>query len=225
MYGKLIDYKQLTMVLIMNNTKNTKYIKNYYKEFKTTLQIEKWAERYYLDWSDNLKKSYENKDALNYLKFYFGESYKRINYRLRNDNLQENEVETIRKCIEIIKATLQIPENIIVYRAVGKEFFINAKISTLKFLEKGFMSTSLSKEAVIDTGKGRYTPYKSCKYILKIHINKGTNGIYSEFIKSNFGGSSYEYEILFPPNILIKLIRLPYYNFKLHRWIFTLEML
>lgn len=208
----------------MKNSKRINPTKNCYKKFKTPFQIEKWAKQYYLDWSNNFKNSH-NKDILDYLKFYFGQSYKKINYGLRNDNLRENEVNSIRNCIKMINAAPEIPENITVYRAVDKDFFINTKVDNFKFLEKGFMSTSLLKESIIDTGEGRYTPYKSCKYILKIHINKGTHGIYSEFIKSNFGGPSNEYEILFPPDVSIKLVGFPYYNFKSHRWIFTLEML
>lgn len=221
---QLINYK-LTMVLIMKSSKNIKSREKHYKNFTTPLQIEKWAEQYYLDWSDDFKKAHKNKNALDYLKFYFGETYKNINFRLRSGNLRENELNTIRDCIRIIKAAPKIPENIIVYRAVGKDFFRNARINSFKFFEKGFMSTSLLEGAVIDKNKGRYTPYQSCKYILKIHINKETEAVYSEFIKSNFGGPSNEYEILFPPNILIKLIKLPYYNFKLHRWIFTSKIL
>lgn len=209
----------------MKSSKNIKSRDKHYKNFTTPLQIEKWAEQYYLDWSDDFKNAHKNKNALDYLKFYFGEAYKNINFRLRSGNLRENELNTIRDCIRIIKAAPKIPENITVYRAVDKDFFINTKVDNFKFLEKGFMSTSLLKESIIDTGEGRYTPYKSCKYILKIHINKGTHGIYSEFIKSNFGGPSNEYEILFPPDVSIKLVGFPYYNFKSHRWIFTLEML
>lgn len=43
------------MVLIMKSSKNIKSSEKRYKNFKTPLQIEKWAERYYLEWSDNFK--------------------------------------------------------------------------------------------------------------------------------------------------------------------------
>ncbi|MCC5425078.1 ADP-ribosyltransferase [Clostridium botulinum] len=169
-------------------------------DFKNDLNglADRWGKKNYKEWADDL--SVEEREALD---GYIRREYKDINAYLRNDSKPVSgstmEESRIQDRIEKITESLEkrpIPENVTVYRWCGAAEFgyeIGKIPEFKKFeedflnkdkLEKGYMSTSLSSEAL--------SAFSSRKIILRLQLPQGSKGAYV----SALGGFGSEKEML-----------------------------
>ncbi|NFI06682.1 hypothetical protein FDF97_07820 [Clostridium botulinum] len=169
-------------------------------DFKNDLNglADRWGKQHYKEWADDL--SVEEREALD---GYIRREYKDINAYLRNDSKPVSgstmEESRIQDRIEKITESLEkepIPENVTVYRWCGAAEFgyeIGKIPEFKKFeedflnkdkLEKGYMSTSLSSEAL--------SAFSSRKIILRLQLPQGSKGAYV----SALGGFGSEKEML-----------------------------
>lgn len=202
----------------LQSLKNSNYsnIKIKFKEFVDEKDVDVWAKDNYSDWKKQLnwKKLEDNRSSgkSSAIELYRGDGYNYINGLLRgNICFNKGDHETYYKDLGIelakdIKAAGPLSENIIVYRSVDDETFemiLDELIRENKFIEKGFLSTTLLKEKVM-SGEERYVCDNRC--ILKIYVKKGTRGAYTSIFFDTIG----EYEMTFLNNSVLKLKSPPY---------------
>ena len=137
-----------------------------------------------------------------------GDKYRDINRILREcrDVIgMEKDIALIDKIILDMIFAPSLPENIIVYRSVDDGTFekiINEISDNGEFTEKGFMSTTLYKNKVLN----ELEHYSKNKGLLKIYIKKGEIGVYT----SLFNDATNENEMLFLPGGKLTIKNKPY---------------
>lgn len=190
---------------------NNGYLVNgtlYIKVSETSLcnHYNQWAEYYKQLTEDIARYASKESNTLSYnLDYYCGYNYSIINQHLRKEiSIEYNPwIERAHLLQLTIFYAPRIPENLIAYRGVDEsftdKFFLNTDHVAI---EKGFLSTSISALVAKDFSKNNS--------ILKIHVGSGTPGIYVDAILPKD-----EYELLFPPNGMLKLISEPYYDPKI----------
>lgn len=148
-----------------------------YKEFNE-VKAKEWAKHNYKVTSDQLTTKEKNA-----VEKYCKENCPTVNKLLRDSKGIIKNNDEIRILDGIIRKTNLI-ENIIVYRIVNKDLFINSNI----YCEHGFMSTSLVNGDINSIHRGDYR--------LKIFLPVNTFGFYANFISCREG----EYEYILPRN-------------------------
>lgn len=118
--------------------------------------------------------------------------------------------EQIRRILAVNSVLTQhnIPENIIVYRYTHKKLIRElCSKQILKrgmcFADKGFFSTTLVSQLLIDFAK----KYR-CDCLLKIYVPTGTRGAYVS-IKNSLTTLD-EQEVLFAPNVRLEIVKVNY---------------
>lgn len=189
--------------------------KDGYIEFTSQKEIEEWGKKYYSEWSEKYKTTF-----INYSKFtrnslfkspvelYCGYKYREINHSLRYD--EDNQYRVLADILSVVICSAPpIPCDLIGYRLVSdnvadKMFNIknlkNPNSEITPYLEKGFMSISLSKN--ITKLNEHYSGYNN---LLKVYIMNGTDGIYVNNITSRP-----EEELILRPDIYVYLMKYPY---------------
>lgn len=186
--------------------------KNNYREFTNEDEAEAWGKKYYYKWSKQYKESIKLVkkivktpciDAT--IECYCGYNYEQINEYLRFD--KEDDIYLYREMADILALLLsmapRIPDNIVVYRLVCDEFIdelIRNHREGIPFQEKGFVSTSLTKDII--QSEERYSEHNN---LLKIYVKSNTIGIYVNEITRRS-----EEEMLLYPNGYFKLLEKPY---------------
>lgn len=186
--------------------------KNNYREFTNEDEAEAWGKKYYYKWSKQYKESIKLVkkivktpciDAT--IECYCGYNYEQINEYLRFD--KEDDIYLYREMADILALLLtmapRIPDNIVVYRLVCDEFIdelIRNHREGIPFQEKGFVSTSLTKDII--QSDERYSDHNN---LLKIYVKSNTIGIYVNEITRRS-----EEEMLLYPNGYFKLLEKPY---------------
>lgn len=177
-----------------------------YKVFSLEKKMMEWGEKYYPSTRYN---SLENKEIKDFLNYYTGNADRLINGALRNtqnfDELFSYGLFTNETYIRVLEEieNASIPENIIVYRKIGKYLFDNmlewSKINHIRkgciIFDKGFLSTSLSYRAA------RSIHHLGKDIMATIYVPKGTKGIYLGNL-TNLN----EYEMLFLPETKLKVL-------------------
>lgn len=190
--------------------------KSKYKEFLTVEECRTWGE-YYSNWAKRYKEVMSLTEKIktqhsletSTVECYCGYSYREINKLLRSESISDNKLYD--KMADILIMALcsapRIPEDIVVYRVIGKDFIEdmirhNKLNRPTPIQEKGFMSTSLLKNIV-----NIYSEAVEEPNLLKIYVPKNTIGIYVNSITKRD-----EEEILIAPNNYLWLLEYPYYD-------------
>ena len=180
-----------------------------YREFTTSEEAETWGKAIY---SDFVKMYDENMFFLKQhdildeilcaaIECYCGYTYRDINKYLRTGE-DKNSRQIYTRMADMISLSIvmapAIPENIILYRMISDEVFLELqeKSKNSWMIEKGFLSASLVK-AISEQEES----YARHTVMLKLLVNKGTKGIYV----SELAGRS-EMEMLLLPNAFLQLV-------------------
>lgn len=179
-----------------------------YKELTNT-EAEIFQIQNYKKYCDNLSQN--DKNLLKY--GYLGTNFININESLRgiytngSDKQKIKYLETANLLTNIILQAPKVPENIIVYRGLCTENYdIKEHINNNLYIDSGFLSTSLSKESVLDEFS-----FKN-DIIMKIYVPMNASALGVDCIANRK-----EYELLFPPNTKLKYLgkKLRFYEFEL----------
>lgn len=173
-----------------------------YKEFITEEEAQKWAEKNYA-----YQCSYEFKSGqdFNALFYYGGNKYKSVNRFLRNnEKISEDDKMLVERLRKIVLSTT-LPENVVVYRSVKYSSFKNLcgenKISRgVRFCDKAFLSTSLSKNCAMKFHKN-----KGNDCMLKLYLTAGVHAIYLSY--TNTISVLHEQELLLEPEVEFEVIK------------------
>lgn len=173
-----------------------------YKEFITEEEAQKWAEKNYA-----YQCSYEFKSGqdFNALFYYGGNKYKSVNRFLRNnEKISEDDKMLVEKLRKIVLSTT-LPENVVVYRSVKysgfKDLCGENKISRgVRFCDKAFLSTSLSKNCAMKFHKN-----KGNDCMLKLYLTAGIHAIYLSY--TNTISVLHEQELLLEPEVEFEIIK------------------
>lgn len=173
-----------------------------YKEFITEEEAQKWAEKNYA-----YQCSYEFKSGqdFNALFYYGGNKYKSVNRFLRNnEKISEDDKMLVERLRKIVLSTT-LPENVVVYRSVKYSCFKNLcgenKISRgVRFCDKAFLSTSLSKNCAMKFHKN-----KGNDCMLKLYLTAGVHAIYLSY--TNTISVLHEQELLLEPEVEFEVIK------------------
>lgn len=200
--------------------------KDEYKNFKSTLEAEKWGMQYYRKWGKHYLNSMKATKGIikengisNSIEYYCGETYRWINQYLRTgiDNSLSKTYANIADTLTIILCLApRVSENIIVYRLVNNEFIerlIEANKQGIWVQENGFLSTSLTENIV---NNNEY--YSSYNNLLKIYVKSNTVGVYVNAVTKR-----QEEELLLAPNGYLKLLEYPYK--KNNRFVYECELI
>lgn len=203
--------------------------KEYYHEFHSKDEATTWGLKHYKKWGykyrffmQKIKDSslfVKSEIKINPVEYYCGHGYKNINAYKRNfssDVTLEWRVNAELLSLVLLSAP-PIPENIVVYKMVSKEYIEELtkaynEIEHHYYNEKGFFSTSLTKDIALDED------YKD-REILKIYVPKGKYGIFVDSVVSRG-----EYEILLQNNISIRMCGYPYKDLRLKKTIYECEI-
>lgn len=194
---------------------DTMYVsKDKYHEFKDDKEIQEWGEYHYRKWSKEYKrvmkeskKSVDDPIFTSIIECYLGELYRQINEYLRFDKDKENMFRYLSSFLKVVVNTApRIPEDIVVYRLVPNkviEKLIENNKKGEPLTEKGFMSTSLLKEFLMQDENPAV--YASFTNLLKIYIPKNTRGIFADIVTDRS-----EKEMLIYPDGHLRMIAYPY---------------
>lgn len=192
---------------IINNIKSSDYL-----EFRNVNEAEEWGKKHYLQWSEEYKNNMnitkniiKDSCVTSVIECYCGYSYIQINEYLRfNRDTKNNFGREMAIALSLMLSFApRVPNDIIAYRLVCDNV-VNKIIENNKqgipTIEKGFISTSLTKDIV--TSDEAYSEHSN---LLKIYIPQNTVGIYVNGIAKRK-----EQELLLSPNGYFKLIKNPY---------------
>jgi len=164
------------------------------EEFSEVTDIDKWSEENF----GRLKKEL-TEDELTAISQYSNYSFGRMNDFLRG--LDSTAPEVTQKYIRDLKTAIskgKVPDNIISYRGIHSGIADKFKGKTGLILEdKGFLSTTLSKEKGIFFGRKTENGI-----LLKLYVPKGTNGISFNAV----GTWSEEFELILRPDLKFKVL-------------------
>lgn len=171
-------------------------------------------------YSDKTKEINDARDErLIVIACYAGWRSLEINQYLRGDSLNcdhEDNIETLR---QLLAVSPRLPEKTVLYRAVSffvLELMVKEMENTGYFLDKGFLSTSLNLAGISnieDDLMGKV------EYVLKLYVPCGVHALYIENIKG-MGMQREEYEVILPPDSIIRMIRPPFKEMRYGYWIF-----
>lgn len=196
--------------------------KENYHEFHSKEEATEWGYKYYKEWGykyRNFFSNIKNSSLFNHtninidpVQYYAGHTYHQINnYKRYNDpDISLNTKINAEVLSLALFSAPPIPEDIVVYRMVPIEDLealidANKKTSHHFYYEKGFMSTSLTKDIAL------HDEYKD-RLVLKIYVPKGKYGIFVDAI-TNRG----EYELLLQNNLYIRLCGKPYKDYDINK--------
>ncbi|MEK5214655.1 MULTISPECIES: ADP-ribosyltransferase [Psychrobacillus] len=155
-----------------------------FKNFNEEDEAEQWA-------NQNYKNTEVNNEVMKTIATYCKEDTPTLNLVLRNETeateINSGEIKSLDQFLQ----GHRVNENIIVYRTINFNPFKKKR----KFIEKGYMSTSL-----LNNSPAHVFNYK---YRLKIYVPKGTNGFYVNFISCRPG----EFEFLLKRNTTLHFIK------------------
>lgn len=185
--------------------------KGKFREFHSDKEASEWAMNHFRLWINEMR-SIKETSCLNYnytanlLDAYTSSLNVPINKLLRGceEDLDEKQMKEYYEKISIVSneiSRFSLQENIIVYRFTHKKLF-KALFETSRmqknnlFTEKGFMSTTLVRDLLVEFAK-------SHKYncLLRLYLPKGTKGRYMQLTNR-----INEQEFLLPPNSTFKLL-------------------
>lgn len=209
--------------------KNMNIDKTLYKSLNSREKAIEWGETHYKDWKEHyssllseMEYNHNKSDYYDAIDSYCGCTYSSINEYLRNNKNDTSKSKFIREYTDILILLLylspRIPENIVLYRLVNKEFIKNFLGKSNKgsyITELGFVSTSLSSDIVkiVDESYSNYND------LLKIYVEKGNVGLYTSiFVEKT------EAEMLLPPNARFYLISKPYYDKSLGKQVYECKI-
>jgi len=161
----------------------------------------KWTEERYKSWKAEIRKS---NGGITSVDHYMGNAYQYINEEFRGIKVPSDDYfkNIGSELAEQLKSAGSLSEDIIVYRIVDdltfEKIIRDMKLNTV-FIDKGFMSTTLLRENILN-GEHRYVCDNRC--VLKIHAKKGVVGAYISIFDEN---KMNEYEMLFLNNAELKL--------------------
>ena len=193
-----------------------------YLEFCSSEEAQQWGEKYYSTWAtyyhytmDSVKE--RKRGVSTYpVEYYCGNGYTHVNKYLRGESVSycgQKDAETIATVLPIVLCSApRIPENIVVYRAVPNSFVTRMKEDNKKRLplqEKGFLSTSMTKEIVKNSEFSYYGDY-----LLKIFIPKEAVGIYVNSVTRRT-----ENEILLMSGCYLGMASHPFYDASVNKQI------
>lgn len=138
------------------------------------------------------EKKSEDRDLALWLEKYCKPEKPLINIKLRNNLKLDVDDKKLIKLLDSLIRNFKIENNIIVYRGLDKDVFDN---QNTVFVEKGYLSTSLVKEAIWFS--------HNKKYWYKILIPKGTFG----FCPQVYTCRDIEYELILPRGAKLQLIK------------------
>ncbi len=173
-----------------------------YKEFITEEEAQKWAEKNYAYQCSDEFKSGQDFDALFH---YGGNNYKSVNRFLRNNEKISQETKLLVERLRKIVLSTTLTENVVVYRSVKYSCFKNLcgenKISRgVRFCDKAFLSTSLSKNCAMKFHKN-----KGNDCTLKLYLTAGIHAIYLSY--TNTISVLHEQELLLEPEVEFEIIK------------------
>jgi len=181
-----------------NKEEANTFLKENYQKYCQDYKEKKIAmERYGYDYRNHLLHFYA--DA------YLGNMYAVINEYMRTGNLEDQEYSrtldpVIDRLNELIILGPRIPKDIVVYRGVSdktmKMMLSEQKSHYNTYYDKGFMSTTLLLQALVDESERHY------ENILKIYVPKGAFALGVSCITDRD-----EYEILFPGGQYLTFIK------------------
>ena len=209
--------------------KNMNIDKTLYKSLNSREKAIEWGETHYKDWKEHysillseMEYNHNKSDYYDAIDSYCGCTYSSINEYLRNNKNDTSKSKFIREYTDILILLLylspRIPEIIVLYRLVNKEFIKNFLGKSNKgsyITELGFVSTSLSSDIVkiVDESYSNYND------LLKIYVEKGNVGLYTSiFVEKT------EAEMLLPPNARFYLISKPYYDKSLGKQVYECKI-
>lgn len=203
--------------------------KENYHEFQTKEEATEWGIKHYKEWGYNYKYflcKMKESSLFNYsdikinpIEYYAGHAYHQINNYKRHSN-QDISL-NMKINAEVLSLALlsapPIPEDIIVYRMVTLEdleklIHANKATSHHYYYEKGFMSTSLTKDIAL------HDEYND-RLVLKIYVPRGKYGIFVDAIAIRG-----EYELLLQNNLYIRLCGKPYKDYDINKRIHECEI-
>ncbi len=167
-----------------------------YMEFTTEDEIKKFLLDTYEDYIAKLVSTqeidYKYISPIKAIAFYCGYDFMSVNGFLRNNEFDCPDTRIkIDRLSEILHFSPKLPENLIMYRAIDEKAF-NVISNSIKeynaYMEKGFMSTSLRFDTVVEE-------YGDKGYILKLYVPKGASVMGVDLIKKRS-----EEEMLFATN-------------------------
>ena len=179
-----------------------------YKAFQTTEEADAWVEKY---------KSFFPSDAdddkifLKAIEYYTASGNPIFNNYLRYHRSIEKNNYFYTYVTQMVNKlpTYQIPDDIIVYRYINKQFLqvicesYPPKHGSI-IQDKGFMSTTLIRESVLQLRRD-----KKLNVLLVISIPKGTKGTYVGLLHDSLP----EYEIILAPNTQFRIdYKVPFIN-------------
>lgn len=173
-----------------------------YKEFITEEEAQKWAEKNYAYQCSDEFKSGQDFYALFH---YGGNNYKSVNRFLRNNEKISQDTKLLVERLRKIVLSTTLPENVIVYRSVNYSSFKDLcgenKISRgIRFCDKAFLSTSLSKNCAMKFHKD-----KGNDCMLKLYLTAGIHAIYLSY--TNTISVLHEQELLLEPEVEFEIIK------------------
>lgn len=212
-----MNYKTALFLSKLKGHNNMNIDKTQYRIFNSKEEAKEWGETHYKDWKEyynsllsEMEYDYNKTRYYNAIDFYCGYTYHQINEYLRNGKNDTSESKYIREHTDMLTLILylspRIPENIVLYRLVCKEFsekLLQGDVKGFPVTELGFVSTSLSADITKIKGES----YSNCNDLLKIYVEKGNVGLYTPV----FAGRV-ETEMLLPPNATFYLMSRPYYD-------------
>ena len=189
-----------------------------FKEFENSNEGDSWGGRYF---SDILNP--EDNPYYESIFYYTGSMFRIWNKVLRRHPSIESgqflhsakgefaeDGEQIKRILAVNSVLTQhrIPENIIVYRYTHKKLirklcFTRSLRRGMTFVDKGFSSTTLVRDLLID-----FAEKHACDCLLKIYVHKGTMGAYVS-IKNPISRLN-EQEVLLAPNTKIEIVKVNY---------------
>lgn len=200
--------------------------KSTYRDFKFNDHAAiTWGEEVYGNWAEQypyLIKSIDRRDAFaNYwrenepLSHYCGNAHYDANKYYRSNSSGDEYFDSLKAIInDIINTAPRIPDNIVVYRALGRIDFWDFKRlngSHKPFVEFGPMSTSLSASILTREQDDPSSDFSACRYALKIFVPKGAKAIFiDEIAKSNENMNRGEIELLFSSGSKLYMVSYPY---------------
>ena len=224
-----MTYKMALFLSKLKGYKNMNIDKTLYKSLNSREKAIEWGETHYKDWKEHyssllseMNYDHNKSDYYDAIDFYCGYTYRQINEYLRNNKNDTSKSKYIREYTDILILLLylspRIPENIVLYRLVNKEFIKNFLGKSNKgsyITELGFVSTSLSSDIVkiVDESYSNYND------LLKIYVEKGNVGLYTSiFVEKT------EAEMLLPPNARFHLISKPHYDKSLKKQVYECKI-
>lgn len=173
---------------------------------------------YYSAWSKSIN---EHKDErIHAIELYCGYISEKVNQFLRGNEDRCLFLDTIRGLDGLLSSSPSLKNNTILYRALPlpvMEIVLASMKANGYYLEKGFLSTSISLKGISNIDRetiGRV------KYVLKLYVPKRTPALYVEDIEGSGMDEREEQEVILPRDSKIRPINRPFHEKEFGYWIF-----